>query len=584
MERFRGQILDVDKFVKVNDCQCISNPVVFQSAGKPTPDGLLSDKIFGITHGERYGIYGYIDLGGEFLNPLCYKRLVRLNGKIKGIIHGIQNYSITESGELVEDMAGGTGIKWLKKNFDKIVWSRSTSDIAIESMAFIKLVNDQKLLWMSKMPVIPPGYRDVVTTSKGVGIGELNQLYQSLIMATNQYKQAADFGLTLMDVSAGRIQDLIASIFDWFGNGTTIGREKTSKNLPGKTGLIRRGILAKTTDFCCRSVITAANNKAEDLDDMMCDMYHATIPLAIAITCFKPFIIFWLRRFFEKEFAGRHNYDIVINDTETGEKISVSVPIKDYQMAFSDAELESQIDRFVKGRFNRLIPIKIPVERTEWHKVLVDKFGKERASKAANKPIYMMLHGTKVPSEVKLKDWNDMSPDERIQMEITQRKLTWADLFYMAAVEMAEDKCVVITRFPMDSYFNQFPQMVRVITTTKTRPMVVDGKYYRWYPIITDDMIGKNTSSTFVDTISISNPTIGTAGGDFDGDTVTCKPVYSIEANNELKQFLHSKGCYHALDGAPAKKLNKEGIICLYSLTNCPDEEWDNKLNKMEFA
>lgn len=45
MERFRGSILDVDKFVKVNDCKPITNPVVFRSAGKPTPDGLLSDSI-----------------------------------------------------------------------------------------------------------------------------------------------------------------------------------------------------------------------------------------------------------------------------------------------------------------------------------------------------------------------------------------------------------------------------------------------------------------------------------------------------------------------------------------------------------
>lgn len=572
--------MDVDRFVKVNDCKCITNPVVFLNSNKPTPDGLLSDEIFGITHSERYGIYAYIDLGGEFMNPLCYKSLCRINGKVRAIVHGIQQFSIDENGNLVEDDNGGTGIKWLRKNFDKIKWTNSTTEAAQDKAAFIDMINKKKLLWISKLPVIPPGYRDVVTTAKGVGIGELNSLYQQLIMATNQYKQSADYGLTLLDTSAGRIQDTIVSIFDWFGNGTTIGSEKTSKNLPGKTGIIRRGIMSKTTDFCCRSVITAPDNKCEDLDDMFVDMDHAAIPLAIAITCFKPFIMFWLRNFFENEFAGRNFYPIQIQ-TKDGVKV-ISVPIQDYQVMFSDAYLESQIDRFVKGRFNRLIPVPVPVDKAALTK-MADEAG---IIKSVNKNgnVYMAMTSKGLDKSIKLKDWQNMSGAEREALSISNRPLTWADLLYQAAVEMTEDKCVVLTRFPMDSYFNQFPQMVRVRTTATTTPRIVNGKYYRWYPDIDASMIGKNTSTLFNDTITGSNPTIGCAGGDFDGDTVTCKPVYSTEANNELKKFLHSKGCLHSLDGNSAKSISKEGILCLYTLTNCPDNEWDSKLNeKMEF-
>lgn len=580
MKRFNGTIMDVDRFVKVNDCKCITNPVVFLNSNKPTPDGLLSDEIFGITHSERYGIYAYIDLGGEFMNPLCYKSLCRINGKVRAIVHGIQQFSIDENGNLVEDDNGGTGIKWLRKNFDKIKWTNSTTEAAQDKAAFIDMINKKKLLWISKLPVIPPGYRDVVTTAKGVGIGELNSLYQQLIMATNQYKQSADYGLTLLDTSAGRIQDTIVSIFDWFGNGTTIGSEKTSKNLPGKTGIIRRGIMSKTTDFCCRSVITAPDNKCEDLDDMFVDMDHAAIPLAIAITCFKPFIMFWLRNFFENEFAGRNFYPIQIQ-TKDGVKV-ISVPIQDYQVMFSDAYLESQIDRFVKGRFNRLIPVPVPVDKAALTK-MADEAG---IIKSVNKNgnVYMAMTSKGLDKSIKLKDWQNMSGAEREALSISNRPLTWADLLYQAAVEMTEDKCVVLTRFPMDSYFNQFPQMVRVRTTATTTPRIVNGKYYRWYPDIDASMIGKNTSTLFNDTITGSNPTIGCAGGDFDGDTVTCKPVYSTEANNELKKFLHSKGCLHSLDGNSAKSISKEGILCLYTLTNCPDNDWDSKLNeKMEF-
>ncbi|MBR2212801.1 MAG: hypothetical protein IJ889_00025 [Eubacterium sp.] len=569
-ERLIVQELDVEKFCKVNNCQPVTNPVTFIKGGKPTPDGLLSEQIFGITHAERYGIYAYIDLNGWFLQPLAYKRLCRLNAKAKAVIYGTQTFSI-KSGELIEDPDGDTGIRWLKTNFDKIKWSNSESDIAKTSMQYIKDLEKKNTLWIKKFPIIPPGYRDVTVTSKGVSIGELNQLYQRLLMHTNALKQAQDYGLSMMTNAEGLIQEQMASIFNWFGNGTTIGRDVTSNNLPGKTGIIRRSVLAKTTDYSCRSVITAPNNKVEDLDDIMVDMDHAAIPLAIAITCFKPFILFWLRRFFENEFAGKNFYNIdLYDDAFKVHQKRVTVPIKDYQAVFSDAELEKQIDRFAKGRYNRLIPIQVPI---------VDGAEKKYKELKGRKP-YLYFTGY----NIKGNELAEARANNFEFNELIRRPLTWCDLFYMAAVDMTSDKSVLITRFPMDSYFNQFPQLINVITTSETVSMVVDGKFYKWYPKFNYKDIGKNTSAMFVDTISINNATIGTAGGDYDGDTVTCKPIFSIEANAEVRKQLNNIGNYNGLNGINAKKVNKEGILCLYSLTNCPDKDtWNKKFNKMEF-
>ena len=60
---FDINILDVERFVKANECKEITNPVFFNGP-TPAPDGLLSNEIFGITKAERAGIYAYIDLGG----------------------------------------------------------------------------------------------------------------------------------------------------------------------------------------------------------------------------------------------------------------------------------------------------------------------------------------------------------------------------------------------------------------------------------------------------------------------------------------------------------------------------------------
>jgi hypothetical protein len=63
-EHFKTGLLDdVEDFIKKNpSTEEITNPIYFVRPGVPTPDGLLSNDIFGITKEERSGIWGYIDL------------------------------------------------------------------------------------------------------------------------------------------------------------------------------------------------------------------------------------------------------------------------------------------------------------------------------------------------------------------------------------------------------------------------------------------------------------------------------------------------------------------------------------------
>ena len=78
------------------------------------------------------------------------------------------------------------------------------------------------------------------------------------------------------------------------------------------------------------------------------------------------------------------------------------------------------MDRFLHGYKNRFVPIEVPVEGT-------------------NEVYYMQFKGTGVlPGENK-----DNNP-------IANRRLTWCDVFYMAAVEATLDKQVLITRFPIN--------------------------------------------------------------------------------------------------------------------------------------
>lgn len=568
-EHFKTELLNMDKFVKNNMLKEITNPVFFNGP-VPTEDGLLSNEIFGITKAERAGIYAYIDLGGQFMHPLVYKTLCKVNNKIEDIVNGTDYFVINDKGELVSDPNGDTGIDWLRKNFSKINFKKSDSSAREKRINFIEAV--KSAMWIDKYIVIPPYYRDVESRDNGIGVGEINKLYSSLIMATKALKSTSEYGLTLSDVTKARVQNILVQIFDWFGNGTTINGVDTPANLPGKMGLIKRGLMHKTVDYSARLVMSAPDVSGETLDDIMVDMDHAGLPLSAGLCCFKPYVMFWLRRFFENRFAGKMEYPIMINEKE-----SVMVPLVDYQIAFSDVELDKQIERFIHGYSNRFIPIEIPVDKEEFarrakNKELVDTVtGKPVSMSKIN--FYMYFTGYKLNNAAEYEETKQIYSDTLK----FNRRLTWCDLFYMAVTDVSADKTVLITRFPIDSYLNQYPSKVRIKSTVNTVPMVIQSefednlKFYRWYPKIENTDIGANTSPMFEDTLSICNGLIEVMGMDYDGDTATVKPVYTIEANQECERQMNAKVQMLGMNGYTTRGVSKENILCLYELTIHPD-------------
>lgn len=559
------ELLDIDKFIKVNSLEEVSDPVFFNGP-TPTERGLLSNEIFGITKSERSGIYAYIDLGGTFIHPIVYKVLCKLNSKIPDIVNGTDFFIINDSGELIKSDDGHTGIDWFRKNFSKIKFKKNESTSTNRYVDFIEYARDK--MWITKYIVSPPYYRDVDTRQASIGVGEINKLYSSLIIATRSIKDTSSYGLTLEDVTKARVQNILVQIFDWYGNGTTIGGQETPKNLPGKYGLIKRGLLYKTVDYSTRLVLSAPDVEAENVDDIMVNMDYAGLPLASAICNFKPFVMFWLRRFFENRFAGRMEYPVHINDKDT-----VMVPLVDYQIAFSDVVLEEQIERFIHGYSNRFIPIEIPIDKVEYTKRMKEKHYTKKELLTPEK-MYLFMGGYVLNNS---SDYNETKNDYSSFKKI-DRPLTWCDLFYRAACEVTSDKNILVTRFPIDSYLNQFPTKVRIKSTIKTQPMVVsDGfedntKFYNWYPVINKEDIGGNTSPLFSDTFSMCNGLIGAMGADYDGDTVIVKPIYTIEANNECRKVEDSKSQIIGMNGLTTRNVSKENIMALYSLTIHPDD------------
>ena len=538
----RVDLIDPDKLVKENNLQEITNPVFFIRNSVPTPDGLLSNEIFGITKYDRANTFAYIDLYETFLNPLLYKIWCKVDSKVKECIHGTKKFNITNDGTLVYDENGSTGLKFLIKNIDKFKLRRTTSKRRDMEVDFLEKYMGTPQMLIKKMIVCPAYYRDVNNDKGKVAVGAINELYRNLIVFIKALREASDYGLTLSDATRGRIQDTLQQIYDWFGSGTTMNGEQTSDVIPGKFGVIRMSVLSKTTDYASRLVLSAPELKVEKLDDIEADLDYSVLPLASACVNFLPFIMYHVRRFFENEFSGDSVIPVINNDNT----VSYYHP-KDYQIEFSDERIKKEIDRFCTGFSNRFIPISVPTIEGE--------------------EIYLRFKGRNVSAE-------DFAAGKVDKFPISDRDLTWCDVLYMAAVAATEDKHILITRYPIDSYFNQYPTKIRISSTTKTEPMVVRNKFYKNYPMIRQSDIGTNTSNRFIDTLNISNLYLDGIGGDYDGDQVTVKGVYSEEANAELDKQLESKSHYFNLGGKGVRTSDKEAMQSLYNLTLClPDDE-----------
>lgn len=531
------ELLDIEKLVKKNNLREVTNPIFFVRDNIPTSDGLLSNEIFGITKDQRANIFAYIDLYEYFMHPLCYIIWNSMDRKLSEVVYGTKNFIIDEHGQFVEDEDGDNGIEWIRKNIDKIKFKSTDSKKRDVKIQFLE--ENKKNMFMKKMIVIPAYYRDVNNAGGYVSVGEVNKVYNSLILAVRSLKETADYGLNMSNATRGRIQGIIVKIYQWF-TGTSSDKE-AGKGLSGKYGVIRRSVMSKTTDYGTRLVLSAPELKRESLDDIQSTLDYTCVPLASLCSNLFPFIIFWIRRFFENQFSNTL-YPIINKKTKEVRYVKVNDPL----IEFSDTRIKSEIERFMKGFSNRFIPIEVPIDPSEEIK----------------ETVWMKFKGKQVTSEeiARNSDLGDTTP-------LFERRLTWCDLIYMACVECSKDKYVLITRYPMDTYFNQFATKIRVSSTKETEPMFVDNTFYKNYPKIREEDIGSNTSNKFIDTLNMCNLYLAAIDGDYDGDQVTAKVAFTKEANEELSKFVNSKSNYVNLGGQNIRIPEHESIQSLYSLT-----------------
>jgi hypothetical protein len=514
-------LINIDEFVKLNKLQEVTNPVIFAKGSTPTSNGLLSTEIFGISSNERKLTYAYVNLHGHFFQPYIYKILKRVDSRFEKIMYGTKRYKI-DNGNLIEDDDGETGLEFLYKNWDKLKLKYNKSSIRGERLDVLKS-HDKDTLFCSKWIIIPAFYRDAnfqnLNTGK-IAPHEITEKYSKLLRYVSVLSDNNNFDF-ILDSTKSKVQEVLVEIYDLIK-----GR------LDKKNGLIRKSLLGKSIDYGDRSVISAPVFHANRPSDMPIDFDHSGIPLAQCCSMFTPFFIGWVRRFFEREFQKIGSKYPVKQKNGEIEYVELDNP----DIYFNDEYIEKNINKFVFSYTDRFKKIEIPVRN----------------------------YKEKVYFNFSSKIYNKNNPESETPIN---RPMTWCDLLYIAAIDITKDKIIWVTRYPITDYFSTFPNKIHVLTTKKTIPMYVNGTVYEYYPVIDTEIDKNSIGLLFLDTVCISNLYLKGLNGDYDGDQVSVRAVYSQESNEEGLRILNSISHIINITGTDMRTSSNESIQTMYSIT-----------------
>ena len=154
---------------------------------------------------------------------------------------------------------------------------------------------DNKSEWMflTRLPVIPPGIRPVVPLDGGrYASSDLNDLYRHIIVRNNRLKEFIESKAPRIFINTQKrlLQEAVDALFEkeTGGKNFSVSRGKSrqlkaiSEYLSGKTGSFRLNLLGKRVDFTGRSVIVVGSHLKLD---------EFGLPKKVALEIFRPFVI-----------------------------------------------------------------------------------------------------------------------------------------------------------------------------------------------------------------------------------------------------------------------------------------------------
>ena len=501
------KLLDVEAFIKANDLKPVTNPVFFQTGAIPTEDGLFSKSIFGeVGSIERKKKFAYINLNSKFIHPVIYRLLITMDRKFPQIINGSRFVTLDRSGNIIDDDNGETGLDFLYKNFDKINFKSTDSDMRGTKIRLLRTLGKDRI-FIDKFIVLPAFLRDYNPSAKNSNkindVDVINDWYSKLIRYCSTLKMGSSFSF-ITDNTKYQVQNLLLEIFS-----------KLTTDLSGKDGLFRKSLMGKSVDYATRSVITAPNMYSKSHKELEVPFGYTGIPISQLCVLLYPFYSKYISDFIEY-----HIESFCRLRTSSGGIIEIDESLVREQ--FSDQLIQKMVDNYIRNIEGRFDSLKVKHE-----------------------------NGKEYPIDLYHKELG--------------RNFTVTDLLYLASEDICKDKHVYVSRYPVENFQNIYPSKITVLSTNKTMDIELGDKILKHYPIVFADY--PTDESSFIDSTRINNSYTASLGADYDGDTVSIRAVFTQEANAEADRLIKAKTMVLNQSGKNTRKIGNDGALAIYCLT-----------------
>lgn len=499
------ELFDIDRYIKTNDLKEVKSQHIYRTQNLFNPEGLFSEEIFGQTSEEQKYRCGYIKLPVHVFNPSVAKTIIaRSGGIIRKMAYGETKCSL-KNGVLIPDKEGQyCGLKdlyniWEQIDIRKTLNTRSNDNIDILTKS------PKRLLFNDKVLVLPPAFRPIGMRNGRRTKNELNSLYTHLIglksvtahTTSNVYQIYAKFQDGVMNI--------YTYIHDYVGS---------------KNGFFQKHLLAKTTTFTARNVISAPRYNT---GNPAVGIFRTGYPLHTCATLFRPIVSFQMKQFF----TYSNIQDIHVNPEEVKSNL--------IQNIYDNKMIEDLLTIYMENPGSRFRIMYLDEENT--------------------KPIQF--------------EYLDVQKNQTVT-----RPLTLTDVIYMCCKSAIEDagRMVYTVRYPIGDYLGAFFTKVHVLSTLETTKIQFKGRNYDYYPIVDIEKPHNRVATSFIETVNMSNSRLKALGADYDGDTIKSVGLWSDEANKKAEELMYSKIYNIKAEGDSVYVIEIECLNGLYALTKRNDQ------------
>jgi hypothetical protein len=495
------ELFDIDRFIKVNDLKEVTTQRIEITQNIYHPQGLFSEEIFGQTADERDYRCAYIKLPIHVFNPNIASTIIaRSGGIIKKLAYGEVRCNLVD-GKLVADEEGQyCGLKDLYDIWDNIDIGK-TLNTRDQDKFDILSKSPKRLLFNDKVLVLPPNMRPQGLRNGRKVKSELNTIYMHI--------------LGLKSVTSHTTTNNVYQVYNKFQDAVVDIYQYVNKFIGSKTGFLQQQLLAKTTTFTARNVISAPRYNS---DTPTIGIFKTGYPMHTLCSLFQPFVKFHMKQFL--------SYSTISTIHPTPQEVNRN----DLVNIYDDKMISDLLHIYMKNPGSRFMILYLDPEKT--------------------KPIIFEAY--------------DIKKKEKIS-----RPMTLTDVIYLCCKRGIVDanRMVYTVRYPIGDYMGAFFTKVHILSTVDTTDIEYMGETLYQYPVVDLNASHMRVSTMFADTITPSNSRLKAIGGDYDGDTVKSTGIWSDEANRQAEELMMSKIYNITPQGTTMFPIEIECLNGLYALT-----------------